>query len=184
MKASHDLATREGIEAFVTAFVFDQARSIFDTHGRVPMLAHLVCTRGSDDGSFVVTPGGIGIITCVVDQLSNGAAKDEAVAVIRDRVRQFEAIGVVMVNECWMVRGGSGTARADLVISRTKGLEFHPRRVEAVFVTCEHIRMSASWSGVISRDAAGDGTVGAFVKEAASVDGGRFADLLQRERFS
>jgi len=105
---------------------------------------------------------------------------------IRAVVKRTFACGVVMSAEAWTVKLRDGERRTTM----SPRLADDPRRVEIVYYTVEHLalRSPRMYSAPILRDALGNGRLGPFVEPAAGAKDqrhkGRFADLLDRNRFA
>jgi len=179
------LATREGAERFMTS-VLEVTRDRFLRDGALRAPEAFIFATRSWAGVKIAPGDGPKIVVCSPGN-GNGSARDKDLFsyAIRRAISATKAIGVLFVTECRLMEGP--VEDHDRLVA-LKTIEHEPGRKEAVFASLEHIRLRSEVRAIITRDAAGKPTLGAFEPffegQSPTLSEGRFFNLLDRERFA
>lgn len=173
-----DLATREGVEAFIANDLVYIRERFDEVKGWMAMAVVLASTHPETGEAFpAVTP-----MPVLIPALPPGE-KDGIVAAVSGLARAGHAIGISFAAESWMLLGYDPA-------NKPKGsFEHVPGRKEILCYSMEHLRLPSPrlyWAE-IHRHALGV-TLGPWTNPAEgrtdAVHKGRFTDLLDRTRFA
>lgn len=142
---------------------------VFGEQGEFHHMGVLLVSRDPDGEP--IPDGGYGMAPVV------GAPNTEVLAqTLKEVGAQMGAFGCLVLSEVWMASIRGETAAADYLAGR-KGASQHPERVEALMLLADMGGVREAWQALITRDAAGKGHPGEWVKLSAEIEG-RLVGLL------
>lgn len=154
-------------------------REKFMEEGELRALTYLFATRNpetKEDGKGIVLVPSLG-----------GFGPDERDVYayqLRYVARECGATGIIFASEVWMVdpsyQAGLSKEEARQEMRKYKSLEDHPKRVEGIWVSLEHHRLSGhlTWFAPITRDPEGKPSLQDWSEQIWSEGEGRFFGML------
>lgn len=163
----------------------DNAKSIFTERGRLTLTVVLLVQRHPETGESLPEPMAVPMffVSDAKTFEEDSAAKDTFADAVRAMARDFVAVASMFMAETWVLMGQEAAGRGQW--GRTRSLEDHPRRKEAIFAVMEHRAFPGqrrTWLAIIDRDAKNQAILQPFnqLPNDAEADG-RFTNLLPEQ---
>ena len=130
-----------------------------------------------DPIAILVWPDRMGAVKIVC---ASPETKDRSAEALRKLVQETGVAAVAIVLEVWLMNLRPGDGASLLRIDR-EGVAAQPSRSEQVHVLIESATQQEIWAAEITRDSAGNGNLGPFVRKNEKVVG-RFSGFFPRDQ--
>lgn len=156
-------------------------REEFEEKGKFePPRAFLLVTRDPKMGLLLPRPS---LMVVVASELAGNRQKQSVADFIADQTRKCGALACIFASEVWTPGDEwteERTRKAREMTQRDQSLEHMPGRGEGVIVSYQRTGTAntTAWFAVVSRDADGKATLGAFDSFTNGTVGGRFSGLM------